>query len=198
MLLIVQIAAGIVLGFAIIAYREALLKSVKWIAAVLGLVILIGIVGWIGTEAVGVAQPYFGKYSSKFGMIFGGIVAFVFGILGGFSLLELLYTLGWRKRKSSEDGSSEESENMIFAASVANVLLVYFASLPILYFTPMGKWYDSLGQWSRNNGYADGAALIVAAICWLWPVLPLWFLTRRKSYQSDSNQIANSLPEGES
>ena len=191
MLLILQIAAGIVLGFAIITYREALLKSVKWIAAVLGFVILIGIVGWIGTEAVGAVQPYFGKYSSKFGMIFGGIVALIFGILGGFSLLELLYTLGWRQRKPSKDGSSEESDNMIFVASVANVLLVYVVSLPILYFTPVGKGYEAFDQWSRNNGFADGGALIVAAICWLWPVLPLWFLTRRNGNKSQTNEIEN-------
>ena len=191
MLLIIQIAAGIVLGFAVIAYRAALLKSAKWIAVTFGIVILIGVVGWIGTEAVGAAEPYLGKFFSKIGMIFGAIVAFVVGVLGGLSLLELLCTVGWRKRRPSKAGSFAESENMIFAASVANVILVYLVALPVLYFTPIGKAHEALDQWSRNNGFADGGALLVFTICLLWPVLPLWFLARRKGDRSQSNEIEN-------
>jgi hypothetical protein len=191
MTLIIQIAAGIVLGFAIIAYRGPLLKSAKWIAAIVSLVIFIGVVGWIGTEAVGAAQPYLGKFFSKIGIILGGILAIVFGILGGLSLLELLCTLGWRKRKPSRAGSFAESENMIFAASLANVLLVYVVTWPILYFTPIGTAYKAFDQWSRNSGFADGGALIVSAICWLWPVLPLWFLARRTGNKSQTNEIEN-------
>ena len=191
MILIIQIAAGIVLGFAIIAYRAALLRSAKWIAAIVGFVILIGVVGWIGTEAVGAAEPYLGKFFSKIGMIFGAIVAFVVGALGGLSLLELLCTLGWRKRRPSRAGSFAESDNMIFAASVANVILVYLVALPVLYFTPIGKAAEALDQWSRNNGFADGGALLVFTICLLWPVLPLWFLARRNGNKSQTNEIEN-------
>ena len=77
MLLIIQMAAAIMLGFAVIAYRTALLKSVKWLAVVS--LILIAVVVWIGSEAVGAAEPYVGKFFSKIAMIFGCIVAVVFG-----------------------------------------------------------------------------------------------------------------------
>ncbi len=194
MLLIIQIAAGIVLGFAIIAYRAALLKSAKWIAFIFGFVILIGVVGWIGTEAVGAAQPYFGKFSGKYGMILGGIFALVFGVLGGVGLVELCHEMGWLKRKPSTIGGT--SENLIFAASVANVFLVYLVTWPILYVTPIGDWYEAIDQWSRTNGFADGGALGVAGVFWLWPFLPLWFLARRKGGYVQNNQIESSLQDG--
>jgi hypothetical protein len=195
MLLVIQIAAGIVLGFAIIAYREALLKSAKWIAAIVGLFILIGVVGWIGTEAVGAAQPYFGKFSGKIGMILGGIFALVFGVLGGVGLVELCHEMGWLKRKPSTIGGT--SENVIFAASVANVLLVYLVTWPVLYFTPIGDLYEGIDQWSRANGFADGGVIGVAGIFWLWPFLPLWFLARRKGGHFQTNPAENSLQDGE-
>lgn len=194
MLLIIQIAAGIVLGFAIIAYREALLKSAKWIAAIVGFVILLGVVGWIGTEAVGAAQPYFGKYSGKIGMILGGIFAFVFGVLGGFGFVELCHEIGWLKRKPLTIGGA--SENVIFAASVANVILVYLVTWPILYFTPVGYLHEGIDQWSQANGFANGGVLGVAGIFWLWPFLPLWFLARRNGGHVQKNQIKNSLQDG--
>jgi hypothetical protein len=200
MLLIIQIAAGIVLGFAIIAYRTVLLKSVKWLAAIIVALILIAAVFWIGSEAVGAAEPYLGKFYSKIAMILGVIVLFVFGILGGLSLLELCREMGWLKSKpplleglSGEEESEDDLENVEIAASVINVFLVSLVAWLLLSFTPIGDWNEAFDQWSRNNGFADGGPLIVFAICLLWPVLPLWFLTRRKGSNFQSNEIENSL-----
>jgi hypothetical protein len=195
MLLIIQIAAGIVLGFVIITYRAALLRYIKWIAAFVAILALIGLAVWIGSEAVGLAEPYLGKIISKIGMIIGVLVLFGVGALGGLSFRELVYQLGWRKRRPSTIGGPPESA--VILASLANILLVYAISWPILQFTLVGGWYESIDQWSRENGFADGGALLATAIFWLWPALPLWLLNRRKSYGSEGSQHDNSASQSE-
>jgi hypothetical protein len=184
MLLIIQIAAGIVLGFAIIAYREALLKSAKWILGFIAVLIIIALIIWIGGEVVETAEPYVGKFFGVAGKIVGGVCAFIFGILGGFFLIELSHELGWLKRKSSDN--DDRYENLVFATGAANVLFVYIVTWPLLAFTPVGGWYEAVDQWSQSNGFTFGGSLAVTSFCWLWPGIPLWIHSRYKQKQTDN------------
>jgi hypothetical protein len=196
MILIIQIAAGIVLGFAIIAYRAALLKSAKWIAIIVGVAILIGVVRWIGIEAVEAAEPSFGKFARDIGVYFGGTFVLFSGMLGGLGFLGLCHEMGWLKRKPYTTGGT--SGYVVFAASVANVLLVFLVMGLVSMYTPVGDLFEGMDQWSRANGFADAVTTVVIAIFFLWPFLPLWFLSRRKDGHGQTNQTENSLQDDES
>lgn len=174
MFLTIQIAAGIVLAYAVIANRQTILKSAKWLAGALAVIACFGFLIWLGSGAIDAASPYVGKFYPKIARFAGGMLLLAFGFVGGICLLLLADALGWRKGK-------EDSELLIAAASFANVAFVALVSWPILAFTIIGDWYDAIDQWSRASGYADGGALAVAAVFWLWPIIPLWLLSRRNA-----------------
>ena len=178
MVLIIQIASGIVLGFAIIAYRSSFVKFARWIMAFIAILIAFAVILWLGTEAVKVAEPYAGKFYGTAGLLVAVVSALSFGIIGGFCLVELGYDLGWLKRKSSD--VDELSENLIFATGITNAFFVYLVTWPLLAFTPVGDWYAALDRWSQSNGFSFGGAVAVAGICWLWPAIPLWLYSRQK------------------
>lgn len=172
MLLTLQIAVGIVLAYAVIANRHLILKSARWLAGALAILAFLGILIWLGSETIGAASPYVGKFYPKIARFAGVMLILTVGLVGGICLLQLAHTLGWRKGK-------EDSDGLVAAASFANVAFVSLLTWPILAFTIMGDWYGAVDQWSRANGYADGGALAVAAVFWLWPIIPLWLLSRR-------------------
>ncbi len=177
MLLIVQIAAGIVLGVAIIAYRSALLKSAKWIAYAAFALVMLGLVIWGANEAVSAAKPYTGQFFSKIGMIIFMIPVLAFGAAGGWGLWELLRIVLRREKKPRSD----TFELTIFAfMSMLNAMIVGLVTWPLLSYTVAGRWYGQIDNWSRANGFADGGAIAVASIFWLWPYLPLALIWKRR------------------
>lgn len=180
MFLTIQIAAGIVLAYAVIANRHAIMKSTRWLGGALAVIAFFGLLIWLGGEAVGAASPYVGKFYPKIARFAGVMLILLVGLMGGITLLLLAHMLGWRKGK-------KDSQGLVAVASFANVAFVALVTWPILAFTIIGDWYDAIDQWSRANGYADGGALALAAVFWLWPIIPLWLLSRRN---------ARSEPEG--
>lgn len=183
MFLTLQIAAGIVIAYAVIANRQAIIKSASWLGGALAVIAFFVVLIWLGGEAIGVASPYIGKFYPKIARFAGAMLILAVGLMGGICLLQLAHALGWRKGK-------EDSEGLVAAASIANVAFVALVAWPILSFTIIGDWYDAIDQWSRVNGHADGGALAVAAVFWLWPVAPMWILSRRNARQSkpETNQ----------
>ena len=173
MFLTIQIAAGIVLAYALIANRLAIMKSAKWLAGALVVIACFGFMIWLGSGAIDEASPYVGKFYPRIARFAGGMLIVAAGLVGGISLLLLAGALGWRKGK-------EDSEMLIAAASAANAAFVAIVTWPILSFTIIGDWYDAIDQWSRANGYADGGTFAVAAVFWLWPIIPLCLLDDRK------------------
>lgn len=175
--LTLQIAAGIVIAYAVIANRQAIIKSASWLGGALAVIAFLVVLIWLGGEALGAASPYIGKFYPKVARFVGVMLILAIGLIGGICLLQLAHALGWRKGK-------EDSEGLVAAASFANVALVALVTWPILSFTIIGDWYDAIDQWSRVNGHADGGALAVAAVFWLWPVAPMWILSRRNARQA--------------
>ena len=100
MLLIIQIAAGIVFGVAIIAYRATLLKSAKWIAFVAFALVMLGLVVWGASEAFITVKPYTGKFFSKVGMIVFMLPILAMGAAGGWGLWELLRVVLKREKSA--------------------------------------------------------------------------------------------------
>lgn len=174
MFLTLQIAAGIVIAYAVIANRLAIIKSARWLGGALAVIAFFGVLIWLGGEAIGAASPYIGKFYPKIARFAGIMLILAVGLVGGICLLQLAHMLGWRRGK-------EDSEGLVAAASFANVAFVSLLSWPILAFTIIGDWYGAIDQWSRANGYADGGALAVASVFWLWPIIPLWLLSRRNA-----------------
>jgi len=177
--LTLQIAAGIVLAYAVIANRQILGRFVAWIAVLVLIVAAIGVVVWLGGEGVKAASPHL----PKLGMYLVGLLVICAGLIGGICLLQIAYALGWR------DGGTDGSSNVLVAgACVANIVLVYLVTWPILSYTPLGDWYGRVDNWSRKNGFADLGVMTVAAIVWLWPIVPLWFLSARASPQPEQER----------
>lgn len=178
MFLTFQIAAGIVIAYAVIANRRAIITSARWLGGALAVIAFFWVLIWLGGEAIGAATPYVANYYPKIARFAGAMLILAVGLVGGICLLQLAHTLGWRKGK-------EDSEGLVAAASFANVALVALVAWPILSFTIVGDWYDAIDHWSRANGYADGGSLAGAAFFWLWPIIPLWLLSRRDARPSE-------------
>jgi hypothetical protein len=185
MLLIIQIAAGIVLGFAIIAYRTALFKSAKWIAFAAFALVILGLVIWGASEAVSAIKPYTGKIFSTGGMIIFMIPVFAFGAAGSWGLWELLLIVLRREKKlvlRREKKPRSDDFELIFYIFMGfiNAMIVTLFTWPLLSYTVAGRWYGQIDNWSRANGFADGGAIAVASIFWLWPYLPLALIWKRR------------------
>ena len=167
MMLVVQIAAGIILAYALITNRGSVLKWANWaMVAFVGAAALAALI-WTGSEAVGAVSPYLPRFYSKVGNAIFGMGVVAIAVFGGFCLLQLCQAFGWRKGK-------ESSQIAVAVSSIANAGLVWLVSWPILEFTIVGNWYAAIDLWSRAHGYADAGSVGVASVFWLWPVLPLW------------------------
>ena len=190
MLLIFQIAAGIVLGFAIIAYRGAIFKSGKWLVSVAFVLVMLGLVVWGANEAVSAAKPYAGEFFAKIGMIIFMIPILAFGAAGGWGLWELLRIVLRREKKPRSD----TFELTIFAfMSMLNAMIVALVTWPLLSYTIIGDWYDRIDQWSRANGHSDSGAIAVASLFWLWPYLPLVLIWRRRTRADGAHKDSDKL-----
>ena len=61
MLLTLQIAAGIVLAYAVIANRHLILKAARWLAGGLAALAFLGFLIWQGSKTLSAASPSVGK-----------------------------------------------------------------------------------------------------------------------------------------
>ncbi len=152
-------------------------SSGEWIGAAIALAVIAGGVAWGISAGTSAAAPNIGQLVSKtFGVIGKLIsVALFFGATaaGGWGLWVLGHKILRRE-------PSILSEKKLIAACIANAVLVTALSFPANAYSIIGTWVDTVDQWSRSNGYADGGSMAIFSLCLLWPLAPLFIMHKFK------------------
>ena len=174
----IQVAAGIVLAYVVIVNQAAILRSIKWLTGAIFGIAVIGLIIWGASETVSALSPYSGKFISK-AVSFVGVVLILIVAAAGGGGLWMLWNF-WRKSEYLPK-SDEAQFAMLLFMSVTNVFLVWLATSPVLTYSLAGQWYNPIDQWSRANGHADGGAIAVASLFWLWPYVPLCVIWKRRA-----------------
>ncbi len=166
MILILQVAAGIVLAFAIISYRHSLMKVGKALGILSVAALVLIIIVMLAGVAFDTAQPMLSKYSEKIGMSLIGIIGFVcffFGSVGVSLLFE------GAKGRWSVLGN----EDNIWPVGVGNLVFTGVAIALLNSIEPLRQMLDEVDNWSRSAGYKDlgMVGLFCIALLWPWAVL---------------------------
>lgn len=190
-MLALQVAAGIVLAYAIIVNQEKLLRWGGQLVSVLALLLGVGAVIWAvvaGAQFVGTSIPP--RAISKMLTIAGVIPVFILAMTGGLGLVMLLGPLFRRSPESAAravqkvaDGGDTRSERkkdgdkgciaVFFGLGLLVFSVNYALSFPVWAFTPIGTWHDSLYAYGMTTAWKDGLSLLFAAVLWQWPWIPL-------------------------
>lgn len=168
MILILQVAAGIVLAFAIISYRHSLMKVGKTLGILSVAALVFVIIVMLAGVAIDTAQPLISKNSEKIGTgLFAivGFMCFLFGSVG----VNLLF------ESAKGRWSALGKEDNIWPVGIANVLLTGAAFALLKLFEPSRQMLDGIDNWSRAAGYKDAGAVGVFCIALLWPWAALAF-----------------------
>lgn len=172
MMLIFQIAAGIVLGYIAIQYHVLLLR---WLRPALSIVLTLVISGAIVWAIVGLggaahdwltASPQGQRLWSKLGSLVLALIFLAGWVWGLFGLLLLSAEVLPIERV----GKERAGLNKFFAVIAA---LLYLATgvlweLPVFRETVIGEIYWGVDQWSRSNGWADTGQMIVLTLTYQW------------------------------
>ena len=170
-----QVAAGIVLAYVIIVNQRAILRVARQLSAmVMGIVGFVAL-GWFAYSLSSAATSRWPVMSSKIGTALGA--SFVFGLFlaGGYGLILIARTV-FKTHRPILEGDGKGPVAIVAGFALLNVLLVYALSWPILAFTPAGNWFDAADRWSRLNGHADAASMLITGVACLWPLPIMWLL----------------------
>lgn len=184
MLLTLQIAAGIVLAYVIIANREPILRMLQSLAGIAAGIAALAAVGFGGFWLLTLAGEYWKSIVS--GVVFvASLGLFAVGAYGLVLIFRRLF------RTTKPDLLADGSEVLLLLFAMINLALVYAASVPLSQYTPLDSWWADVDQWSRANDFADLWTMFLGSLCSLWPyliVVPLQL--------ADRHSIAD-LPEAE-
>lgn len=178
MMLVLQIAAGIVLGFAIIAYRHSLIHAAKILGVVAAVVIAALGIGFLIALGVEAGQPWLARVLIKLGMVIVIGMVLLCVVLGAVGLGMLGYAANLRINiENSHYG-------VLIAANVAFVGFVFWLAS---YVPPLANLYNSIDAWSRDNGYKDAGSVLVLAVAQLWPWVAYYLMqfVKRKPAVTD-------------
>lgn len=189
-MLTLQIAAGIVLAYAIIANRFALLRALEWS---FNAIVVVG-----GTIALGIGAIWLlgllGSYWRDIVNWAAFIAALAMGLAGGYGL-RVLFRHFFPRRKGPKppnthtDGDDPTATIALFGWAVLNMLLLWGLSWPLYAYTPFGGWWDDLDAWSRANGWDDLWTVFFGTAFMLWPFIPLSLLTQRRNSDSEGSEL---------
>lgn len=153
--------------------------SLEWLGTAIGGCFLIAGIGWSITKALSPADSTVGHYGGKvlhvIGVGTGILIGFGLFFAGawGFEML-VLRILKREEPKLKPDDAS----NAFIGFGVANAFIVGVVAWLVSTYTFVAPWADALDHWSRANGFADGGTMAACGLCLLWPLLPLWMLSR--------------------
>lgn len=162
MILILQVAAGIVLAFAIISYRHSLMKLGKTFGILSLVALVLLIFGVLAGVAIDTAQPVLSRNSDKIGMALFGVVGFICFLFGSVGV-NLLFE-GAKGRLSALG-----NEDNIWPVGIANLLFTGVVVAALNLMEPLRVVLDGVDNWSRAAGYKDAGALGLFCIALLWP-----------------------------
>jgi len=184
MLLVLQIAAGIVLAYAIVKQRRAILLLAKWVIVVaLIFAVCCGVLAllWVFIQPIALMlREYLGDLSARNPLL--GTIAQVFALLmaivltvpitlfGAHSLVKLWEALGWVK-----EGEADSAVWPFAAASTINILL----GCALLKFLGHDLFTGS-GIFSSNWGIKEDGSDALFTVVQLWSLLPTWLINLRE------------------
>lgn len=168
MLLIFQIAAGIVLGYFVIRFRHSVWA---FTVCVLALVVIVATVVGIGAGISAVSDEIRIDWD-KVVTLASVFPIFALGGLGAYGLLTL-YHIAFRTERPRAEGDGCFPVllffgilNMLILAAVAAVVEAIFPNNPI------GQLAQSVDEWSRRAGHKDlGSTIFGTALMAAWPWL---------------------------
>lgn len=170
LILIFQIAAGIVLAILILANLRAILGFAAIL--IVGALLLVG-----GAAVYQWASPNLLRIIITIGQWILGMLGLLAAYVSGYALFAVFHHI--RNRDLPE---FEGSAQWIFCVGNAVLLATVFEAL---YFTPAGRLWELIDNWSRERGYQDFGSVALFTICLMWPIpLAFWLRTKAAVVQS--------------
>ena len=193
-MLALQVAAGIVLAYAIIVNQKRLLAIGGWLLGALGVIIAVGSIIWAGTAAYQyVGANISDRFWHKLGTLIGVIPIFILAATGSLGML-MLGGFFFRKKpeavasaffKATEANGTNGADNtgcFLWVICALGMISINAAiTYPVFMYTPVGSWYQLIDMYGRRNGWDDGLGILTYALLWQWVWIPLgaYFLIKR-------------------
>lgn len=174
MMLVIQIAAGIVLGVATLVYHKHLFAIGKVLGVLLLVAIFIGFLVWGATEATNAVAPHSVKIFEGLRTFGGGFFLFFCAMAGAWGLgflLSVLFKLD----------SDKLNDKRFWLLLGSNAIIVMLVGDGLAAFTPFGAFVDGVEQWSRGAGYKDFGGMLLFSFGLLWSYIPLGLIVWRQA-----------------
>lgn len=181
MWLIIQIALGIALGYALIHHHRALLRWAKRLVVIAFVLVMFAAAIWAVSTGISAGKEYFAVSQDGarilvkagqflFALFFFGLFISGFAGLGAlFDDVEPSFAAGskapWYRKAAS------------FLIAIFLLLSGFAWGFPIFENTPVGEVHDAVDRWSRSNGYADLGPMALYGITYQWP-WAVWLIKR--------------------
>lgn len=196
MLLVVQIAAGILLGYILIENRGRLLKVLGWLSVA---AVVLGVAGFASFAVGNLASSYgvsaYGALHKLWSLLWTlvGVLIFLAVWLSGGAGIILLRERIFGSSAAAVEPTPDNKAGFfwLWFCSIINGALVALAAWPLLEYTWAGTAYEAIDGWSRSHGLDDGLTVASSLPFLLWPYAALWLVNRLSA--KPSNEIS-SLP----
>lgn len=176
MLLIIQIALGIVLGFLLIQYHQQIGRGLRMTLLFLVAITAVVFFGWVGSEittSLSESGLWVRAWNALASMILPLLCLAIVAFAGlGF---QFLIEMKWPTRT---DKARDDSSWPILLYGFANALLTTLAYYGLAAFTPLGNVGDFIDSYGRANGWADGLTVLSFSLATLWPWLVLLLIRK--------------------
>lgn len=195
MMLVLQIAAGIVLAYLIIRFRHT-----AWALAVglLAMVAIVAVVVGLSAGASYVAETIPINWD-KIVTFVAVIPIFCLAGIGAYGLLALFH-LTFRTERPSAEGDG--CLPVLFFFGLLNMLILTAVSVAVgaaFPNNPIERLSRAIDGWSRSAGYKDlGSSIFGAALTAIWPWLIIFIVigVGRLLKRTDTTNQEGDVPEG--
>jgi hypothetical protein len=181
-----QVAAGIVLAYAIIINQKKLLVFGGWLLGVVATLGAIWALLWAGTAAVQFVGAHITpKLGAKLLTLLTIFPVFVLAFTATLGLLMLGGLIMGKKPRLVARGlfaaldSDKPSESNragcagLIGLGMGMLLVNYLLSFPVWAYTPLGEWFGALYRYGMTTAWKDGLSILFAAVLWQWVWIPL-------------------------
>lgn len=166
MLLVIQVAAGIVLAYLVIRFRHSLFAVAATIAVV-GVVIAALVALSAGASLL--ADRIHINWE-KVATTAGVIPLFAFAGIGAYGLLTLFRTIFDTERPSADGDGCFPVLGLFALLNMAILVVTTVAVEAIVPNNPISRLGRAIDQWSRSSGYKDlGSTLFATGMMAVWP-----------------------------
>lgn len=198
LLLAIQVAAGIVLAYAIIVNQRALLRWGGQIVSTLAVLLCIGAIVWAlvaAAQFIGASIPNAIVQDllmvTSIGLLFilamtaGLGLVMLFGLISRFgpkrAARYVVTTLGSGTASTRKSGHGKGGVGVFLGLALLAGVVNYALSFPVWAYTPFGSWDDALYAYGMTTNWKDGLSVLFSAILcqWPWIILGPYFVVKR-------------------